>query len=620
LQLERWRRGILGGQILTPDQGVRAYVDWVRLSSPEMRESLGYHSLKRASRWQPVQGFGGESDSVLVSVGPEDGDSLAEALYPDPWPREETVPLARRALLLPPAHHNQAQLWARCRATSPRMLHTPITLSIVDAHQRPVDQVRLPPFGEAKPVSLPSGNTVYLAISPTSGVACQIRLPSATVAALRGRAQQRGTKIRAGHRAHVEVLAPTVLRLAASRPLPADPVQVEVETLDGGGTTPGRVHRLDGGLEIPVTGVGPRRVWIQPTAGIRFAAAIRVPRDSPLEPKADRLLLAALVENNDNGTREPPVVERFFGGREESTRATTLIASVHAGSDDTLEDDDVPTAVRFREGFAVTQRLESLPVWWDAKLQLRQHNSSALVTVGRAGLDGWLLREPLDLRLVLDTDVAFAHEDKSARLRGYLHIGTASLRPWVAFVRVRGMVQDWWPHVLFATFAEDPALWSRYRDDHRQSLGLDPAVRWNASRWHRVTASAVVRTNDSIDDVAIDHAGLRITSDHAGPGWQVRVAAALERRFADNHRLQAYWSPEVSGRLMYTWWPTGPLGLQVRAQLGYRAHFQRVVAGLMVRAFFSDDHALRDVRPSQIVHRAAAEWSQDASMEQDWPR
>jgi hypothetical protein len=235
-------------------------------------------------------------------------------------------------------------------------------------------------------------------------------------------------------------------------------------------------------------------------------------------------------------------------------------------------------------------------------------------------MDGWILREPLQMWAVVDADVAHGNRETSGRLRSYLQVGTASQRPLVGLVRIRGLAQKWWPRQLFAPYPSDPALWSRYRDDHPRSVAIEPAVRWNASQWHRLTASSTMRTNAAADDDLLDYVDVRITADHSGPGWQARVEAALERRFSDNHRATGYWGPELSGRFTYTWWPWGRLGIQLRLGLSYRAHFDTVLGGVAVRAFASDDHALADVRPSRIVHRAAAAWFQDAIMERDWPR
>lgn len=624
VQLERWRRAIVGGQVLTAPQRLLAFVDRTRLLTPEV-DSVRWNVLATLSRWQSVvQMEAAEPTRVTVPQQSSLGEHSDAGLFPEFWPESEILRFATRAALVLPetVRPRDGQMWARCRVASARQLGTPCNLSIVDAEHGVVEQLTLSPWGRAQALALPPTGTLYLVAEPTRGFERQLRVPEDLRRHLDKPVSRRGFLLPGGVAARLYVAGPTVLRLRAARG--ADDAVVEVKV--GGQTVPRSLRPgASEPLLVPVSQSGPVPISLRCSEDVVLTAELRVPRRGSREVPADRRLLRS------RATSAPPVLpppnledrrQRFLGGRRDGKPPGTLYARLGAASDSFLEEAVAPWALRSDLRVGLTMRPRKALWYWDAEIGARSRPNERGTFLGRSGADWLLVRQPVDVRVVSDGHVAANGTLLSTRFEGYVHVAAPLGESVQPFARVGGLGQAVWGGAA-GPWTSDRLLWSQYRADHLWALALESGARWTPERWSRVTVKALAQSNAPSSSLLahspLDYVALGATLDRAWPSFQLRAAPSLEWRFGDGHRAEGYWNPKLSARALITLWPLGVLGWQLRAHFSYRPHFQTATAGLALVGYLSNDRALMDVRPSHIVHRAAAEWWQDASAEADWP-
>ena len=135
--------------------------------------------------------------------------------------------------------------------------------------------------------------------------------------------------------------------------------------------------------------------------------------------------------------------------------------------------------------------------------------------------------------------------------------------------------------------------------------------------WLWFTVIGGVCSNEDIVGTP-DFASATFRVDYGQPDWWVRAGFNIQRRFDDGGRDEAFWSPNIFLRGWYTLWLDGNVALQPVAEGLYQAHFASFsfLAGL--RLYISEDRGLSDVRPSRMIYKDAASWTQDSAADQTY--
>lgn len=617
-RLRAWRRAVTGGQVLTADQRARSFLDLVDATGEIPMHPL-FWPLRSLSSWESVIKVDGAKPvkaSPFQLVEEAGLERVQAALFPEEWPSHQVATLeGDRELAFP--RDTVSDLQVRCRATSAENVSQPCAFELVDRKGAVLAQASADPWGPAVTLTSPKdAGAVFLIARPARGAVKQVLLPPAVAQPLFDDAR-RAWRLESGAAASLEVLGPTVVRVAARN---AGSSSATLSWEVRGAKSSRRVGG-DDTVVIPVPHTGPVTLSLRADAPVIFAAEMRVPRARSMEPPDDVRLLLQTAGNRSGsdairgGAPELPSAQRTYRPQ---PFPLTIYAGMGAGSEQALDETTFDTRYRRLFEAGITSRLGKLPLWGNAEADGIGLGDRESVRVERAGFDWLPVRGRWDIWLTADAqlaqgspgDVALSSHEETARLQ----VGRWNTPQWLLYGRVRGTNRA----ILDGEdrrgtgFGEQPILWSTYRDDHPQALAGAIGTRYVFGQWVLANAAASATTNPSDDETSpLDHADLEASADLSAPRVWLRVGGVLERRFADDHRLENAWNPVLEARASGMVWPIGDVGMQLAGDVRYQTETKDVATFVTLRLYLSRDRGLRDLRPSRFASRDTAGWDQD---------
>ncbi len=633
-----WRRAILGGQVLSEEQRVHAYIDLVQSDYGKRKDRVMW-PLRALSVWRTIAHVGAPAKPTLLPRPDLPTSWLGNAIaFPDDWPEEETVLLLRNKELEIAPRDEPLTLGVRCVATALEVVRSGCTFRLSDDQGRTVVSAAADGFGNHTTLTIPANNNRYhLSASPSFGSLKQLRLPAEMAKPLRRAGKRKAWRIQARRTAAIEVTGPTVLRLVTSILAQKDNlVKIRVDPTD---EREGLSRRLtlritgpydDFELVIPEPGVF--RVSLSPSRDLYVWPSFRAASRRSVQPYGDRLRqMERAIETSYLGAAPRPAptdvtwldTMLWYGSvRPVKSPPVTGTVAMLFGTQPIPEEQREPGQFRGALRLGATSRPAAARLWVDGgvelgvgtKISARNHP----LWRSYAGADWIPVAGVWQARLSGDMALAYGQPkgERLGTLRGTLRLRLRRRLP--ARLSLFSMIAATGRGVVSGppdVYGKQPILWSVYQANHPRVLRASLWGRWHTTRWIELTAGAYAASNASLDATGspIDHQGVEAYGELTSPRLWVRVGGRLEQRNIDAHRSKPYWNPSVFGRAWLTFWPSGNVGLQLALSARYNFHFGdfSILAG--PRLFFANDRGLADVRPSRMAAREAAEWYQDVA-------
>lgn len=599
-----WRRAILGGQVLTAEQRLEAF-----LVANALPEHPDLQILRSGTRWDGVNLIRGAARRMRVRwpVPRDDNDDL---LYPDAWEPERIVPLRRGWLLRLPARAQGQALHLRCLV---RALSTtgPCRIMAEDSRGETVVSALISGWGTPDVLWLPPGGELYLRLDEPFGAHAQLlwTVPG-EVPGIERLAWESSDRL-----LETTILGPTAVRVHV-RPQSPGPTRVRVWA---GGAEVTRTVEGESEVILPVTAEGAQtvRIAIDRRSWVRVATR-RAKRGGPIAAGDRRAVTLAQPTVEPEGGPPAQALPRGPGpmsGMPAGVPARTWRAALTVGSAEWTPAEargpvGAPPAVMLDGGL---QARVSDDLWTEADLGVQTRFDGAVIGLAHAGADLRLSRGRTRVFGIGDLNLA-AGPFAGRRLgSARLDLGTRIVHPvWYGGtlqgrIELRGRART--------TF--DPAdsmepnkarLWSRYAEDHRVQLALAGSLRHRFNPWVVGRGGLYATSNWVNDPLPIDLVGAQGSVDLSREGLFTRFGTGLELRFFDDHRKDAFLSWMLETRVRWFPWLGVRTGLHPWAGARWRPTDRKasVMAGIEGR--FGAPRGLVDVRPSRLASRHVGEW------------